>query len=66
MCVKDIQIYNIQNLKPNVVYDAPPHSWKDSNANLKMKTMEDEGVKVHSLARSTSGVEGCVGAPRRG
>jgi len=29
----------------------------------KVKTMEGEGVGVHSLACNTLGVEGCVGAP---
>jgi hypothetical protein len=33
-----------------------PHSLKDSNASPKVETME-KGVGVHSLARSTSGVE---------
>ncbi len=61
---KDIQIYNIHNLKPNIVYDAPPHSWKESNVSLKMKTTEDEGVGVHSLIRNTSKVKECVRASR--
>ncbi len=55
---KDIQIYNIHNLKPNMIYDAPLHSWKESNVNLKVKTTEDEGVRVHSLVRNTSGGKG--------
>jgi hypothetical protein len=37
-------------------YDAPPHSLKDSNANSKVKTTK--GVRVCSLAHSTSGVRG--------
>jgi len=45
-----------------IVNDAPAHSLKDSNANLKMKTLE-KGVGVHSLAHNTLGVVGCVGAP---
>jgi hypothetical protein len=32
----------------------------DSNANPKVKTMEGEGVRVRSLARSTLGVEGVL------
>ncbi len=36
--------------------DTPPHSLKDSNVSLKVKTME--GIRVCSLARNTSGVEG--------
>jgi hypothetical protein len=32
---------------------------KDSNANLKMKTVK--GIRIHSLIRNTSGVEGHVG-----
>jgi hypothetical protein len=38
--------------------DAPQNSLKDSNANLKVKTTEEKGVGVHSLARNTSGVKG--------
>ncbi len=30
---------------------------------LKVKTTKGEGVGARSLVRSTSGVEGCVGAP---
>jgi len=33
----------------------------DSTTNPKVKTIEGEGVGVHSSVRSTSGVEGCVG-----
>ncbi len=44
--------------------DAPPSSLMDSTKNPKVKTTEEEGVGARSLARSTSGVEGCVGAPR--
>jgi len=36
------------------VYDAPPSSMMDSTASPKVKTSE-EGVGVHSLARSTLG-----------
>jgi len=36
----------------------------DSAVNPKVKTMEGEGVEVHSLARSTLGVEGHARAPR--
>jgi hypothetical protein len=35
----------------------------DLIASPKVKTTEGEGVGVHSLACSTSGVEGRVGAP---
>jgi hypothetical protein len=35
----------------------------DSIANPKVRTTEGEGVGVHSLACSISGVEGCAGAP---
>ncbi len=48
------------------VCDAPPHSLKDSNANLKVKTIEKERIKVRSLTHSTLGVEGHVGALRCG
>jgi len=37
--------------------DAPPHSLKDSNANLKMKVTEEEGIGVRSLIHSILGVE---------
>jgi len=36
----------------------------DSIASLKVKTMEGEGVGVHSLIHSTSRVEGHVGSSR--
>jgi hypothetical protein len=38
----------------------------DSTTNPNMKTMEGEGVGACSLARSTSGAEGHVGAPEWG
>jgi hypothetical protein len=34
--------------------DAPPHSLKDSNASLKMKIMEEEGVGLCSLVCNIS------------
>jgi hypothetical protein len=37
---------------PNMFIDAPPNSLKDSNVSLKVKTMEKEGVGVHSLAHN--------------
>jgi len=37
--------------------DAPPSSLMDSAVSPKKKTMEGEGVGVHSLACNTSGVE---------
>jgi len=46
--------------------DAPPSSLMDSTMNPKVKTLEGEGVGVHSLARSTLGVEGCVGISEMG
>jgi len=36
----------------------------DSIASPKVTTMKGEKIGVHSLARSTSGVEGHVGTPR--
>jgi len=36
----------------------------DSAMNLRKKTTEGEGVGARSLTCNTSGVEGCVGAPR--
>jgi hypothetical protein len=33
----------------------------DSTTNPKLTIMEGEGVGAHFLARSTSGVKGCVG-----
>jgi hypothetical protein len=44
--------------------DTPPNSLMDSTANPKVKITEREGVATCSLARSTSGVEGRVGAPK--
>ncbi len=36
----------------------------DSKCESKMKPAEEQGVRARSLARSTLGVEGRVGAPR--
>jgi len=47
-----------------IARDAPPHSLKDSNASMKMNTME--GVGVRSLACNILGVERHVGALRWG
>ncbi len=44
--------------------DAPPSSLMDSTTSLKVKTSEGERVGARSLARNTSRVEGCAGAPR--
>jgi hypothetical protein len=44
------------------ICDAPPSSLRDSTLSPKMKTSEREGIGASSLARNTSGVEGCVGA----
>ncbi len=38
------------------------NSLKDLNANLKMKTIDKERIDALSLAHSTLGVKGCVGA----
>jgi hypothetical protein len=43
--------------------DAPLNSLIDSTMSAKVKTTKGEGVGVHSLAHSTLGVEGRVGAP---
>ncbi len=45
--------------------DTPSNSLKDSNTNPKVKITE-EGVRVHSLAHSTSRVKKHVKAPRWG
>jgi hypothetical protein len=42
--------------------DAPPNSLINSILSLKVKTMEGEGAKIHSLMHSTSRVEGHVEA----
>jgi hypothetical protein len=42
-------------------YDAPPNSSSDSNATLKVKTIE-EGVKICSLVCKISRVKECAGA----
>jgi hypothetical protein len=49
-----------------ITIDAPPSSLMDSTMNPKLKTMEREGVRVHSLVYNTSGVKGCAGVPRWG
>jgi hypothetical protein len=47
-------------------YDAPLNSLMNSTASPKVKTMKGKGVKARSLGCNTSGVKGCVGAPRWG
>jgi hypothetical protein len=59
--IHESKIVNTQHFL--TIIDTPPHSLKDSNASLKMKTTEKERVKVHSLVRNTSKVEGHVRAP---
>ncbi len=40
------------------VFDALPSSFMDSTMSPKVKTTKGEGIGVHSLIHSTSGVEG--------
>ncbi len=44
--------------------EAPPNSLKNSNANLKVKTMEEEGIGVRSLACSTLAIRGVCWSSR--
>jgi hypothetical protein len=46
------------------LFNAPPNSLMDLITSPKVQTMEGEGVKACSRVRSTSRVEGCVGASR--
>ncbi len=46
----------------HISIDAPPSSLMDSTTSPKVKTMKGKKVGAHSLARSTSGVEGCAKA----
>jgi hypothetical protein len=48
------------------VYGTSPSSLMDSITSPKVKTMEGEGVRVHSLACNTSRVEGRARAPKWG
>jgi hypothetical protein len=41
--------------------NAPPHFSKNSNAIPKMKTMEEEGIGVHSITRNIVRIKGRVG-----
>jgi len=38
------------------IIDAPPNSLKDSNANPKVKTIKEKGIKVDSLIHNILGV----------
>jgi hypothetical protein len=38
--------------------DAPPNSLMDLTSSPKVKIAEGEGIRAHSLAHNTSGVEG--------
>ncbi len=51
-------------LRFDMVYDVAPSSLMDLIVSPEVKTMEGEGVGVHSLACNTSGVEGRAGTPR--
>jgi len=44
-------------------FNTTPNSLMDSSASPKVKTME-EGIRDHSMARNTSGVEGHARASR--
>ncbi len=46
--------------------DAPSNSLKDSNANPKMKTIEEEKIGVHFLVRNTLGVRGACWSSKMG
>ncbi len=45
----------------NILFNTP-HSLKNSNASLKVKTTE-KGIGVCSIVCNTSGIEGCARAP---
>jgi hypothetical protein len=45
-------------MKENTHHGAPINSLMDSIASPKLKTMEGEGIRMHSLPCNTSGVEG--------
>jgi hypothetical protein len=49
--------------KINELIDAPPSFLLDPTVNPKVRTMEGEGVGSHSLAHSTSRVEGHARVP---
>jgi hypothetical protein len=51
-------------MRENTHHDAPTNSLMDLIANPKVKTMEGEGVRMHSLPCNTSGVEGRAGASK--
>jgi hypothetical protein len=59
--IHESKIVNTQQFL--TIIDAPPHSLKDSNVNLKMNTTGKERVEVRSLVCSTSGIEGHVRTP---
>jgi hypothetical protein len=42
----------------STLVNASLNSLKNSNVNLKMETMEKEGIEIHSLTYNTSGVKG--------
>jgi hypothetical protein len=48
----------------HITLDAPPSSLMDSIVNPKVKTLKEDGIRAHFLARSTSRVEGCARASR--
>jgi hypothetical protein len=62
-CHLNFPISGSSSTRALIPCDAPPSSLLDSIMNLKVNTLEGEGVGAHSLACSTLGVEGCAGAP---
>jgi len=60
-CHRNSQIDGLGFIGALIPCDALPHSLKDLNANLKVKTMEEERVGVCSLVCNTSRVKECVG-----
>jgi hypothetical protein len=61
-CHQNSPIGGLNFTKALIPCDAPPHSLKYSNVSLEMEIMEEEGVGVRSLIRSTLRVEGHVAA----
>jgi hypothetical protein len=65
------KIYSSKNLLKKtkvfkIIYDAPPNSLIESTTSLNVKITKRQGVGVHFLARSTSGVERHAKASRWG
>jgi len=62
LIVRGFFLVRIRTNIGKAMMDAPLSSLMDSTASPKVKTLEEEGVRVRFMAHNTLGVEGGAGA----